>query len=160
MQVNLTRSTLRLPSSDLNTYLIMRPRLSDEIRLKVIIDLLSGYGRDEISRRTGASTGTVSNVADTLEQDLGKAEADALRGLAKSIKLSPAQYAIGIRISNLLKRVGLDPKSDKVEQFLVNVCNECINRGIAPEKIALDIEDRANIPDNISLSELKNIEPK
>jgi hypothetical protein len=50
----------------------MRPRLPEEIRLKVINDWLSGYGRDEISRRTGTSSGTVSNMADTLEQDLGK----------------------------------------------------------------------------------------
>ncbi len=87
----------------------MRPRLPEEIRRKVINDWLSGYGRDEISPRTGASTGTVSNIGNTLEQDLGKAEADALRELEKSIRLSPAQYMVGIRISNMLKRVGLDP---------------------------------------------------
>jgi uncharacterized protein YerC len=49
----------------------MRPRLPEEKRIKVINDWLSAYKRDEISSRTGASTGTVSNVADTLEQDLG-----------------------------------------------------------------------------------------
>jgi hypothetical protein len=138
----------------------MRPRLHGEIRRKVINDWLSGYSRDEISRRTGASTGTVSNIVNTLEQDLGKAEADALRELAKAIQLSPAQYVVGIRISNLSKRVGLDPKLDEIEQFLVNVCDECMSRGITPETIASHMEDLANIPGNVRLPELEQYRTK
>jgi prefoldin subunit 5 len=138
----------------------MRPRLPEEIRRKVINDWLSGYGRDEITRRAGASSGTVFNIRNTLEQDLGKAEADALRELAKSIRLSPAQYMVGIRISNMLKRVGLDPKSDEIEQFLVNVCDECMNRGFSPETIASHMEDLANIPSNVRLPELEEYRTK
>jgi hypothetical protein len=55
----------------------------------------------------------------------------------------------------LLQRVGLDPKSDKIEQFLVDACDECINRGINPETIATHIEDLSNIPSNVSLSEFE-----
>jgi hypothetical protein len=95
-----------------------------------------------------------------LEQDLGKAEADALRELAKSIRLSLAQYMVGIRISNMLKRIGLDPKSDEMEQFLVNVCEECMSRGIVPETIASHMEDLANIPGNVRLPELEEYRTK
>jgi hypothetical protein len=135
----------------------MRPQLPEEIKKKVISLWFSGYGRDEISRLTEkkASTGAVSNIVNKWKEDLGEAEADSLRELAKATKLSPAQYAAGIRISNMLKRIGHDPESDKIEEFLGNACNECMNRGISPEKIALQIEDLASIPGNVRISEVE-----
>jgi SepF-like predicted cell division protein (DUF552 family) len=69
--------------------------------------------------------------------------------------LSPAQCAVGSRIFNILRKIGLDPEADNVERFLSNTYRECKNRGITPETVAPHMEDLANIPGNVRLPEIE-----
>src|SRR5919106_2941895 len=111
-------------------YIIMKP-IPEATKQKVIELWLSGYNRDEIAQRADISTGAVTNIAKKFEEDIGKPDAEAYRELAKSIRaadLYPAQCAVGLRISNIFKKIGLDPETDNVERFLSETYKECVIR--------------------------------
>ena len=77
-----------------------------------------GYGRPEIETLVNTSHGTVFNIIEKWENDIGKPEAKEFRELAKSIRaagLTPAKCAKGLRVSNLMTRIGV--KEDDFEQW-------------------------------------------
>jgi hypothetical protein len=78
----------------------MPAAIPETIKSRVIIQWLQGLSRDATARDNNISTGAVSNIINEWSYTLGKYEADALRELAKLLKiacLSPAQCAIGFR---------------------------------------------------------------
>lgn len=134
----------------------MRPQLPDTTKQEVIRLYLLGHGRDDIAPLTNISTGSVSNIVENWKNEIGKPEANALRELAKLIRatdLSPAQCAVGFRISNILSELGLDPEN--VKQFLSETYKKCKNNGISPDKIASHLVDLANFADNVGLPEIE-----
>lgn len=134
----------------------MRPQLPETTKQEVIRLWLLGHSRDDIARLTNISAGAVTNIVDNWKNEIGKPEANALRELAKSIRasdLSPAQYAVGSRISNIISELGLD--ADNVVQFLSDTYKKCKSHGISPEKIASHIVDLANFADNVGLPEIE-----
>lgn len=134
----------------------MRPQLPETTKQEVIRLCLLGHSRDDIVPLTNISAGSVSNIVDNWKNEIGKPEANALRELAKSIRasdLSPAQCAVGFRISNIISELGLD--ADNVVQFLSDTYKKCSSHGICPEKIASHIVDLANFADNVGLPEIE-----
>jgi hypothetical protein len=134
----------------------MRPPVPEETKQEVIRLWLLGYGRPEIATLVNTSHGTVFNIIEKWENDIGKTEAKAFRELAKSVRaagLTPAKCAKGLRISDLMTRIGV--KEDDFEQFLSETYTKCESRGITPEKIALYIEDLAKFSDNARLPEIE-----
>ena len=89
----------------------MPTAIPETIKSRVIVQWLQGLSRDAIARDNTISTGAVSNIINEWTNALGKYETDALRELAKSLKiadLSPAQCAIGFRTMKILSEHGID----------------------------------------------------
>ena len=96
----------------------MRPPVLEETKQEVIRLWLLDYGRPEIATLVNTSHGTVFNIIEKWENDIGKPEAKEFRELAKSIRaagLTPAKCAKGLRVSNLMTRIGV--KEDDFEQW-------------------------------------------
>ena len=85
--------------------------LISEEKKEEIIDLdYQVKSKEEISEITGVSTGTVFNVVKEHERDIGKANREAYRRLAKNAdknNVSFEQIHKGIKINSLLEKYGL-----------------------------------------------------
>jgi hypothetical protein len=104
----------------------------------VIQGWLAGEQTDMIAVDNGLGAGTVTNIVNEWRQDLGFHLADSLRELAVTlgkIGISPAQCALGFRVTMMLNRLGV--KEDNFHWFMSDVYNRCSNiLGISPERIA------------------------
>jgi hypothetical protein len=117
---------------------------------------LQGLSRDAIARDNNISTGAVSNVVNEWTNTLGKYEADALRELAKSLKiagLSPAQCAIGFRTMKILSEHGIED-GETAEHFISDTYKKCEKLGVTPSKIATYIEDLIKFSDQVPLHQI------
>jgi hypothetical protein len=124
----------------------MPAAIPETIKSRVIIQWLQGLSRDAIARDNNISTGAVSNVVNEWTNTLGKYEADALRELAKSLKiagLSPAQCAIGFRAMKILSEQGVED-GETAEHFISDTYKKCEKLAVTPSKIATYIEDLSN----------------
>lgn len=96
-----------------------------------------GYLRSEISSECGISTGAVSSIVDDWRRSTGLELATLIRDLGVTLRrlgISPAQCATGLRISNLIERMGLDENS--IESYLSEVFPKCQELGVNPNHIA------------------------
>jgi hypothetical protein len=110
-----------------------------------------------MARDNNISTGAVSNIINELTNALGKYETDALRELAKSLKiaeLSPAQCAIGFRTMKILSEHGIDEET--AEHFISDTYKKCKDAGVTPSKIVTYIEDLIKFSDKVRLSEIED----
>jgi hypothetical protein len=133
----------------------MPAAIPETIKSQVKIQWLQGLSRDAIARDNNISTGAVSNVVNEWTNTLGKYEADALRELAKSLKiagLSPAQCAIGFRTMKLLREQGVD--GETAEHFISDIYKKCENLGATPIKIVTYIEALVKFSDQVPLHEI------
>jgi hypothetical protein len=134
----------------------MPAAIPEAIKSRVIMQWLQGLSRDAIARDNKISTGAVSNIVNDWTNTLGKYEADALRELAKSLKiagLSPAHCAIGFRTMKILSEHGIN--GEAAEHFISDIYKKCENLGATPSKIATYIEDLTKFSDQIRLPEIE-----
>jgi hypothetical protein len=134
----------------------MPAAIPETIKSQVIIQWLQGLSRDAIARDNNISTGAVSNIINEWTNTLGKYEADALRELAKSLKiagLSPAQCAIGFRNMKILSEQGID--GETAEHFISDIYKKCERLGATPSKIVTCIEGLVKFSDQVPLPEIE-----
>jgi len=134
----------------------MPAAIPETIKSRVIIQWLQGLSRDAIARDNNISTGAVSNVVNEWTNTLGKYEADALRELAKSLKiagLSPAQCAVGFRTMKILSEHGIED-GETAEHFISDTYKKCEKLGVTPSKIATYIEDLVKFSDQVPLHQI------
>ena len=135
----------------------MPTAISEMIKSRVIVQWLQGLSRDAIARDNTISTGAVSNIINEWTNALGKYETDALRELAKSLKiaeLSPAQCAIGFRTMKILSEHGID--GETAEHFISDTYKKCKDAGVTPSKIVTYIEELNKFSDQVRLSEIED----
>ena len=87
--------------------------------------------------------GAVSNIINELTNALGKYETDALRELAKSLRLpsfSPAQCAIGFRTIKILSEHGIDGETAQAH-CISDTYKKCKDAGVTTSKIVNYIEE-------------------
>ena len=112
------------------------------VKSKVIEMWLLGYSRDSIASANNVSTGAVSNVVKEWEDKIGK---DVMRGLRelgillKKEGLSPAQCAIGFRITKIFAGQGVNVED--AEHFVSGIYEECSRLGFTPSNIVTHIKD-------------------
>ena len=124
----------------------MPAAIPETIKSRVIIQWLQGLSRDAIARDNNISTGAVSNVVNEWTNTLGKYEADALRELAKSLKiagLSPAQCAIGFRAMKILSEHGIED-GETAEHFISDTYKNAKNLDSRQVKSPLILKSLSN----------------
>jgi hypothetical protein len=127
------------------------------IKSRVIVQWLQGLSRDSIAHDNNISTGAVSNIINEWTNALGKYEADALRELAKSLKLaglSPAQCAVGFRTMKILSEQGIDIET--AEHFISDTYKKCKSVGVTPSEIVTHIDDLIKFSDQVRLPEIED----
>jgi DNA repair exonuclease SbcCD ATPase subunit len=135
----------------------MPAAIPETIKSRVIIQWLQGLSRDAIACDNKISTGAVSNIVNDWTNTLGKYEADALRELAKSLKIAglyPAQCAIGFRTMKILSEHGIN--GEAAEHFISEIYKKCENLGATSSKIVTYIEDLTKFSDQIRLPEIED----
>ena len=135
----------------------MPTAIPEMIKSRVIVQWLQGLSRDAMARDNNISTGAVSNIINEWTNALGKYETDALRELAKSLKiaeLSPAQCAIGFRTMKILSEYGID--GETAEHFISDTYKKCKDAGVTPSKIVTYIEELNKFSDQVRLSEIED----
>ena len=135
----------------------MPAAIPEMIKSRVTIQWLQGLSRDAIAHDNNISAGAVSNIINEWTNALGKYETDALRELAKSLKiaeLSPAQCAIGFRTMKILNEYGID--GETAEHFISDTYKKCKDAGVTPSKIVTYIEDLVKFSDKVPLSEIED----
>ncbi|MGA9843981.1 MAG: hypothetical protein WBP64_21320 [Nitrososphaeraceae archaeon] len=104
----------------------MPAAIPEIIKSRVISQWLQGLSRDIIAQDNNISTGAISNITNEWSIALGKPEEDALRELARSLKivgLTPAQCGIGFRTMELLSEQGID--AEAAAHFIGDTYERC-----------------------------------
>src|SRR5918995_6689177 len=104
----------------------MRIPIPDHIRSAVINSWMRGNSRDNIASEFNISTGSVSNTIEQWQNRIGVFDANNLRELALALKkagMSTLQCADGLRISNLIKQLGIG--EEHLHDFLNKLYNGC-----------------------------------
>ena len=121
----------------------MSSKLPDHTKSLVIQQWLQGVQRDLIAANNGVSAGAVTNVVNEWRRGLGSAIIDDLRELGvtfRKVGITPAQCALGFRIAMMIAKLGVK-KEDDLEQFILQVYNNCIDLGISPDNVTSHIRD-------------------
>lgn len=98
--------------------------------------LMGGKTRDEIASEFNISTGSVSNIKQEWQNRIGVFEANNLRELGLALKksgITPVQCAEGLRITNIIKQLGID--DDHLFDFLKKLYNESKEQRLLPADI-------------------------
>ena len=96
----------------------------------------------------------MSGIVDEWRHVVGPDVANLLRDLAVTLRklgMSPAQCAIGIRIINLIDKMGLDQHS--IDIFLSDVYTKLQQVGVTPMYIARYVEGLVSLLDNLNLNQ-------
>jgi hypothetical protein len=89
-------------------------RLPEAVRWAVTEKWLLGTSRNSIAIECRISAGAVSSIVDEWSHAVGLDLGNVLRGLAVTLRkqeISPAQCAYGLRMVNLIDKMGLDVNS-------------------------------------------------
>ena len=103
---------------------------------------MEGIARDTIAANNDLSGGGVTNIINEWKQGLGSSVADELRELAvalKKIGITPAQCALGSRVTKIMINLGV--KENGFEAFITDTYNRCKDLGLTPENIAFHLKD-------------------
>lgn len=139
----------------------MRLPTSEHIKSAVIDAWLMGKTRDNIASEFNVSTGSVSNIIEQWQNMIGVYNANQLRELGLALKktgLSPVQCADGLRITNLMKQLGID--EEHLTDFL-NIYNKSKEQRLLPGALARMVKVINAYPEINSLNDLpKNIDKR
>lgn len=135
--------------------------ISHDTRNQVIREWLAGEPRDKIASDTELAAGTISNIIRDWRHELGYPTADALRQLAIDLKrlgISTVDCAIGFRIVNIIKRLGLVEADEekRLESFVSDIYNKCKYYGLMPDKLVTLAMQILDLLESIPLSQIPN----
>ena len=111
---------------------------------------MEGIARDTIAANNDLSGGGVTNIINEWKQGLGSSVADELRELAvalKKIGITPAQCALGSRVTKIMINLGV--KENGFEAFILDIYNRCKDLGLTPENIAFNLKDLLEFFNNL-----------
>lgn len=111
------------------------------LKWTVVEKWLLGYPRVIIATECQVGTGTVSSIVAEWKHAVGLDLANLIRDIGVTLKklgMSPAQCATGLRVANLIDRIGLD--EDSIETFLSDVYTKLQEAGVNPKHIARYVE--------------------
>lgn len=136
-------------------------RISHDTRNQVIREWLAGEPRDKIASDTELAAGTITNIVRDWRHELGYPTADALRQLAIDLKrlgISTVDCAIGFRIVNIIKRLGLVEADEekRLESFVSDIYNKCKYYGLMPDKLVTLAMQILDLLESIPLSQIPN----
>lgn len=134
----------------------MPQRLPDSLRDAVIEHWLLGYSRNSIALQFKISGGAVSSIVEEWAYFRAPDSAKLLRGLAvtlRKLEMSPAQCASGLRVLNLIDKMGLDVNS--VETVLSEIYTRLQELDVNPKFIARYVEGLLLLADDMGLNEEK-----
>jgi DNA-binding transcriptional MerR regulator len=132
-------------------------KIPSEVRTSVIRDWLSGKPRDTIAHDNGVSSGAVSNIVKEWRDALAVSDAGALRELGimlRKLGITAPQCAIGFRLANILKDLGVD--EENFGNFVSQIYNQCTHIGLKPEYIANNIKQILDLSGSVPISEIPN----
>jgi hypothetical protein len=135
--------------------------ISHDTRNQVIREWLAGEPRDKIASDTELAAGTITNIVRDWRHELGYPTADALRQLAIDLKrlgISTVDCAIGFRIVNIIKRLGLVEADEekRLESFVSDIYNKCKYYGLMPDKLVTLAMQILDLLESIPLSQIPN----
>ena len=111
----------------------MRIQVAEHIKSAVIDAWIRGKTRDNIASEFNISTGSVSNIIEQWQNRIGVFDANNLRKLGLALKkagISPVQCVDGLRITNIIKQLGID--EDHLFDFLKKLYNESKEQKLLP----------------------------
>jgi hypothetical protein len=129
-------------------------RLPDLVRDSVIEKWLLGIPRNSIAIECQISAGAVSNIADEWSHSVGPDLAKQLRDLAvalRTLKMSPAQCASGVRTVNMIDKMGLDVNS--IESFLSDLYAQLKELDLNPKYVARYVEELVSLVCDLNLNQ-------
>lgn len=97
--------------------------------------------RSVIATECHVSTGAVSSIVAEWKHAVGLDLANLIRDIAVTLRklgMSPAQCATGLRVANLIDKIGLD--EDSIGAFLSEVYTRLQEAGVNPKHIARYVE--------------------
>jgi hypothetical protein len=97
--------------------------------------------RSVIATECHVSTGEVSSIVAEWKHAVGLDLANLIRDIAVTLRklgMSPAQCATGLRVANLIDKIGLD--EDSIGAFLSEVYTRLQEAGVNPKHIARYVE--------------------
>jgi hypothetical protein len=112
-------------------------RIPESQRWAVIEKWMLGVPRNIIAVECGLSNGAVTSIVGDWRRSVGMEMAVLIRDIGVTLRklgISPAQCATGLRVIQLVERMGLD--SDSIESFLSDVYTRCQDLGVKPNYIA------------------------
>jgi transposase len=116
----------------------MNSDISENTKRTVIRLWVEGNSRNDIALISGVSEGTVSNIIAEWRQKFGDGDADARRELGINMKrtgIDAAQCAEGLRISNTMKKLGVNVNQFK--SFVNEVYQYCQRFGLTSQHITI-----------------------
>ncbi len=131
----------------------MPKEISENTRSEVISYLISGKSYPEISKITGVSTSSISNIVKDLEKSFGRDDIDLLINFAKSLKkeqLAVTDALNGLRIHSILKKLNCDEQFTR--EFLNKTISQCKSQNLSPDKLVeysmkfFDLSHSSKIP--------------
>jgi hypothetical protein len=137
----------------------MKLPIHEHIKSAVIDAWLIGKTRDNIALEFNISTGSVSNIIEQWQNRIGLFDANNLRelGLAlKKARISPIQCVEGLRITNIIKQLGID--GEHLFDFLKKIYNESKEQRLLPADLIRLVKVINAYPEINSLNDIpKNI---
>jgi len=111
----------------------MRLPIPEHIKSAVINACIMGKTRDEIALEFNISKGSVSNIIEQWQNRIGVFDANNLRELGLALKkagISPVQCVDGLRITNIIKQLGID--EEHLSDFLNKLYNKSKEQRLLP----------------------------
>ena len=137
----------------------MRIPTPDHTKSAVIDAWIMGKTRDNIASESNISTGSVSNIIEQWQNRIGVFDANNLRILGLALKkagISPVQCVDGLRITNIIKQLGID--GDHLFDFLKKLYNESKEQRLLPADLTRLVKVINAYPEINSLNDIpKNI---
>ena len=133
----------------------MNSNISQTTRQRVIRLWVEGNSRNDIALITGVSEGTVSNIITEWRQKLGEGDAEAIRELGinmKRLEIDHAQCAEGLRISNTMKKLGVN--GNLLKSFINEVYKYCQTFGLTPLDIASNLQALIKLSKEVPFSRI------
>jgi hypothetical protein len=129
--------------------------IPEHVKSVVMDAWIMGKTRDNIAAEFNISTGSVSNIIEQWQNRIGVFDANNLRELGLALKkagLSPIQCVDGLRITNIIKQLGID--EEHLYDFLNKLYNESKEQRLLPGDVARLVKIINNYPAINSLNEI------
>src|SRR5215217_3024891 len=133
----------------------MTSNISETTRQTVIRLWVEGNSRNDIALLSGVSEGTVSNIIAEWRQKLGDGDAEAIRELGinmKRLEIDAAQCAEGLRISSIMKKLGVNV--NQLKSFMNEIYKYCERFGLIPQDIASNLQALIKLSKQVPFSKI------